>query len=130
VLHTPLAHHLDRFGGKELAEQALVSPATASQVLTELERFDWLAACGQGPSKERHLKEPAALLRADRSCCRRRHRQLHARVVSDGANLAIIEAKSPGELLFRERIGGARLARFRPTLICCRARAEPGKWPW
>jgi len=29
---------------------------------------------------------------------------LNARVVSQGANLAIIEAKSSGELLFRERI--------------------------
>src|SRR5690606_32230348 len=32
--------------------------------LTELERFDWLEARGQGPSKERYLREPAALLDA------------------------------------------------------------------
>jgi len=35
---------------------------------------------------------------------------LDARVVSEGANLAIIEARSPGELLFRERISDAWLA--------------------
>jgi hypothetical protein len=42
----------------------MVSPATASQVLTELEHLDWLVARGQGPSKERHLREPTALLNA------------------------------------------------------------------
>ena len=177
VLHTLLAHHQNWFGGKELAGQALVSPATASQVLTELERFDWLASRGQGPSKERHLKEPAALLdawakqlvsirppalrryyvpamKADKllerigqvfethevgyaishEAAAQRYApflsnvsqvrchvligsaadavigELDARVVNDGANFVIIEAKSPGELLFRERIGGAWLA--------------------
>lgn len=177
VLHTLLMRHQDWFGGKELAEQALVSPATASQVLTELERFDWLVSRGQGPSKERHLKEPAALLDAwvkqlasirppelrryyvpsmkadtllerieqvfathevgyaiSHEAAAQRYApflssvsqvrcrvlvgtaadaaigELGARVVNEGANLAIIEAKSPGELLFRERVGGIWLA--------------------
>jgi hypothetical protein len=177
VLHTLLVHHLDWFGGKELAEQALVSPATASQVLTELERFDWLVSRGQGPSKERHLREPAALLDAwakqitsIRPLALRRYYvpamkadmlleqigqvfaahdvgyaisheaaaqryapflssvsqvrcrlligsaadaaigALGARVVNEGANLAIIEVRSPGELLFREQVGGIWLA--------------------
>ena len=35
---------------------------------------------------------------------------LGARVVNEGANLAIIEAESPGELLFRERVGSIWLA--------------------
>ena len=35
---------------------------------------------------------------------------LGARFVNEGANLAIIEAKSPGELLFREKVGGLWLA--------------------
>lgn len=35
---------------------------------------------------------------------------LGARTVSEGVNLAIIEAKSPGELLFRESVGGLWLA--------------------
>lgn len=177
VLHTLLMRHQDWFGGKELAEQALVSPATASQVLTELERFDWLVSRGQGPSKERHLKEPAALLDAwvkqlasihppalrryyvpsmkadtllehigqafathdvgyaiSHEAAAQRYApflssvsqvrcrvlvgtaadaaigELGARVVDEGANLSIIDAKSAGELLFRERVGGIWLA--------------------
>jgi hypothetical protein len=35
---------------------------------------------------------------------------LGARAVGEGANLSIIEAKSPGELLFREQVGGIWLA--------------------
>jgi hypothetical protein len=177
VLHALLVQHQNWFGVTELAKQAMVSPATASQVLTELERFDWLVARGQGPSKERHLREPTALLdtwakqlatirppalrryyvpgtKADTLAARigqvldvhdveyaisheaaAQHYapflssvsqvhvrvliganadaaigDLNARVVNEGANLAIIEAKSPGELLFRERVGGLWLA--------------------
>lgn len=177
VLHALLVRHQDWFGVTELAQQAMVSPATASQVLTELERFDWLVARGQGPGKERHLGEPAALLdawvrqlAAERRPALHRYyvpglkaealetrlaqvfdahdvqheitheaaaqrlapflssvsqvrarvlvgpnaqaavRELDARLVSEGANLAVIEAKLPGELLFRERVGGLWLA--------------------
>lgn len=177
VLHTMLVHHQDWFGVNELAQQAMASPATASQVLTELERFDWLVSRGQGPSKKRHLREPAALLdawvkqlasirppnlrryyvpalKADTllervgevfdahdagyaisheaaaqryspflsSVSQVRTRlligsnaddaigDLGARIVNEGANLVIIEAKSPGELLFREQVGGIWLA--------------------
>lgn len=177
VLHALLVKHQNWFGVTELAQQAMVSPATASQVLTELERFDWLVARGQGPSKERHLREPAALLdawarqlatirpptlrryyvpgtKADTLAARigqvfdthdaqyavshevaAQHYapflsnvsqvrvrvligpnadaaigDLDARVVNEGANLGVIEAKSPGELLFRERVDGLWLA--------------------
>lgn len=177
VLHALLVRHQDWFSVKELAEQAQVSPATTSQVLTELERFDWLATRGQGPSKERHLKEPGAMLDAwlkqlasMRAPALRRYYvpalkadqlvehaghvfgshqvgyaitheaaaqryapflsnvsqvrcrllvgsaadaaidELGARAVNEGANLTVIEAKSPGELLFRERIGDVWLA--------------------
>ncbi len=177
VLHALLVQNQDWFGVKELAQRAMVSPATTSQVLTELERFDWLVSRGQGPGKERHLREPTALLdawvkqlgsirppdlrryyvpatKADKllervgevfgaheaeyaisheaaaqryspflsSVSQVRARlligvnadaaigDLGARVVNDGANLTIIEAKSPGELLFRERVGGIWLA--------------------
>ena len=177
VLHAMLVHHGDWFGVKGLAERALVSPATVSQVLTELERYDWLVSRGQGPSKERHLSEPSALLdawvkqlasirlsdlrryyvpamKADQllehvgqvfashevkyaisheaaaqryapflsSVSQVRVRllvganadnaigDLGARPVNEGANLAIIEAKSLGELLFREEVGSIWLA--------------------
>ena len=177
VLHALLVHHQEWFGVTDLAQLAMVSAATTSQVLTELERFDWLVTRGQGPSKERHLSQPAALLDAwskqlaDTSPPTPRRyfvpdiktdklaihigekfdthnvqyaisheiaAQFHApflsnisqlrvrvqsgaetegainalgaRVVSEGYNLAIIEAKYPGELLFRERVGGLWLA--------------------
>ena len=177
VLHTLLVRHENWFGVKELAEQAQVSAPTASQVLTELERFDWLASRGQGPNKERHLREPASLLDAwtkqlaamrppavrryyvpsmrtdqlveqvDRTFaahgaeyavtheaagqryapflssvsqvrCRllvgsaadHAMGALRARGVTEGANLALIDVESPGELLFRERVGEVWLA--------------------
>jgi len=58
LLHDP--HHW--FSVKALSEAARVSPATASETLIKLERFEWLAARGQGPSKERQLIAPRALL--------------------------------------------------------------------
>ena len=177
VLHAVLLRNRDWFGVTDIANQAQVSPATASQVLTELEKFEWVVSRGQGPAKERHLQEPGALLdawvnqqagmgplsmrryfvpsaRADRLVekfaevcaeseaeyaitheaagqryapflstisqvrCRlldglaadRALGALDARVVDQGANLAVIEAKSPGELLFREFMNGIWLA--------------------
>ena len=64
VLHALLMRHGKWFGVKETAEHARVSPATASQVLTELEKFDWVVSRGQGPTKERQLREPGTLLDA------------------------------------------------------------------
>ncbi len=177
ILHALLVHRLAWFGVTELAQLAQVSPATASQVLTELERFDWLASKGQGPSKERNLREPAALLDAwakqvtvDRAPALHRYyvpatkpealptrvaealegrgveyaisheaaaqrlapflssvaqvrlrllpgqaaeaalTELGARTVTEGANLAVIDTKSAGDLLFRERQEGLWLA--------------------
>lgn len=177
VLHALLIHHQDWFGVTEVAERAQVAPSTASDVLGELERFDWLESRGQGPAKERHLREPAELfdawakqvagstgpmlrryyvpgLKSD-ALLRRlgevfdmqqvgyavsyeaaaqhyapflsgisqvRTRllpgagadaalaELDARVVSEGANLAVIETKSAGELLFRQQVDGVWLA--------------------
>ena len=62
VLQAVLMGHGEWFGVKNLAEQSMVSSATASQVLTELERYDWVVSRGQGPSKERQLRDPSALL--------------------------------------------------------------------
>ena len=62
ALHALLVGHKEWFKVGGLAERALVSLATASQVLTELDRLDWVVTGGQGPSKERQLREPAALL--------------------------------------------------------------------
>ena len=177
VLHALLMRHEDWFGVTALAAQARVSPPTASQVLAELERFDWLESRGRGPHKQRYLREPAALLdewgrqlattrppalrryyvpavqvdgladkidavftahavdyaltheaagqryapflsRYSQVRCRvlmsaaadRAIGELDARAVNEGFNLAIIEAGSPGDLLFRERVDGSWLA--------------------
>lgn len=177
VLHALLVRQKDWFGVTELAQQAMVSPATASQVLTELERFEWLVARGQGPGKQRHLSEPAALLdawakqlamlraptlrryfvpgaKSDALDVRIGHvfeshevqyavsheaaaqrsapflsslsqvrvrvlidanaeaaiAELNARIVTEGANLVLIQVKSQGELLFREQAGGVWFA--------------------
>ena len=64
ILHTLLMRPEHWFSVEELAQQAGVSRTTASQVLRELERFDWLASRGQGPNKRRHLQDPGALLDA------------------------------------------------------------------
>lgn len=177
VVHAVLQRNREWFGVKDIANQARVSPATASQVLTELEKFEWVVSRGQGPGKERHLQEPGALLDAwvnqqavMRPLSMRRYfvpsaraeglveklaevcaeseaeyaitheaagqryapflstisqvrcrlldgraadwalGELDARVVDRGANLAVIEVKSPGELLFRESMNGIWLA--------------------
>ena len=177
VLHAVLMRECDWFGVKDIANQARVSPATASQVLTELEKFEWVVSRGQGPGKKRHLQEPGALLdewvnqqAAMRPLSMRRYfvpsaraeglverfaevcaasqaeyavtheaagqlyapflstvsqvrcrllggpaadralGALDARLVDQGANLAVIEAKSPGELLYREFVNGIWLA--------------------
>ena len=177
VLHALLMRHGEWIAGKQIAEDAQVSPATASQVLTELERFDWVTSRGQGPSKERQLREPGALLDAwakqlsalpppamrcyfvpslrgegllrkfaevcaaneaeyaiTHEAAGQRYapflstvsqvrcrlvagaaadgalRALDARFVDQGANLAIIEIESPGELLFRQFVDGTWLA--------------------
>lgn len=64
VIHAILVHHDRWFGVHELAEVAMVSPATVSEVFAELERQDWVSLQGKGPRKERQLSQPTALLDA------------------------------------------------------------------
>lgn len=177
VLHALLVQHRNWFGVTELAERAQVAPSTASDVLSALERFDWLDSRGQGPGKERHLRQPGELLNAwtqqlasapapllrryyvpglksdallqrlgqvfdahqvayavSYEAAAQRYApflsgisqvrtrllpgaggesalaELDARVVTEGANLVIIETKTAGELLFREQVDGVWLA--------------------
>ncbi len=177
VLHAVLLRHREWFGVKDIAYQARVSPATASQVLMEMEKFEWVVSRGQGPGKKRHLQEPGALLDAwvhqqtvmrplsmrryfvpsaraeglvekfaevcaeskaeyaitheaagqlyapylsavsqvrcrllDSPAADRALGAMDARFVDQGANLAVIEAKSPSELQFRESVNGIWLA--------------------
>jgi hypothetical protein len=64
VLHALLIHRQEWLGVTEVAEKALVAPSTASSVMSELERFDWVESRGLGPAKQRYLREPGALLDA------------------------------------------------------------------
>ena len=64
VLHALLTNHTNWFGAHGLADVAQVSPATASEVLIELERLEWVTPGGRGPSKRRRLDEPSKLLDA------------------------------------------------------------------
>jgi len=172
VLHALLHHYRDWVGGQELAAHAQVSTATASQVLMELERLELVESRGQGPRKQRHVVQPAALLDSwvkhlvlKRAPVLRRYfvpllktkswqplsdvlaaqgveyavsfeaaaqhyapfisnvsqvrlralvgaatdaalAALNAREVDEGTNLAVIDAKSAGEFLFREQADG------------------------
>ena len=177
VLHGLLERHGDWLGVTELAEDISASPSTVSQVLTALERLDWLDSRGQGPGKQRRLSQPAALLdawttnlkeqplermrrffvpslKADglaksldqvlsargidyaltHEAAAQRYApflsgvsqlrcrlptgaateaalsELGARAVTEGANLVVIEAKSPGDILFRQRVDGVWLS--------------------
>ena len=64
VLHALLSEHPNRHRVHELAANAKVSPATASEVLIELERLEWVRSRGLGPHKQRWLDEPSKLLDA------------------------------------------------------------------
>lgn len=64
IVHAVLVLDQDWFSVKEIALMAQVSPATASHVLSSLEKFDWLVSRGRGPNKERRLEKPSELLDA------------------------------------------------------------------
>jgi hypothetical protein len=172
VLHALLHQYQEWIGGQELAARAQVSTATASQVLMELERLEFVQSRGQGPHKERHVTQPGALLDSwvkhlalKRAPSVRRYfvpslkaetweplvqvfaarrveyaisyeaaaqhyapfissvsqlrmkalvgsatdaalTAMNAHEVGEGANLAIIDAKSTGEFLFRKQADG------------------------
>jgi len=178
VTHALLNRRDEWFGVKELAEFAEVSPATASETLSALERFEWVTVRGQGPAKERRVTDPGALLdewqeqtlsasrrqtyrrfyvpatgphaiannladtcerlgldyvlteqyaaqtyapflsSVSRVTCRLElssqanelYAELQARPVNEGANLDVIETRSRGEFLFRQRVGQVWLA--------------------
>jgi hypothetical protein len=62
VLHALLLHKDEWFGVKSLSALAQVSPATASDTLSALDRFDWVESKGLGPAKERKLTKPGEVL--------------------------------------------------------------------
>ncbi len=177
VLHAVWLCRGNWFGVHEIAERASVSPTTVSQTLIALERREWVVTRGSGPTKERRVSNPQALLdawstyqtsakpkpmrhyyvrsakvgdlvhRLDQVCedhdvpyeitgsmagqihapylssvsqvqCRLAQGaaseavldMIEARPVREGWNLGILDAKSPNEFVFRERINGVWVA--------------------
>jgi len=115
VLYALLVNHEAWFGVTEVAERAQVAPSTASDVLSELERFDWLVSRGQGPSKERQLREPCALLDAwAKQLATQRAPVLRRYFVPGLKSDALIE-----------RLGQL----FDAHQVACAVRAAPRNWP-
>jgi hypothetical protein len=178
VLHALLMKREDWLGVTELSHIAEVSPATASETLSGLEKMEWVSARGQGPSKERRLSNARGLLDEWKAQIQASRRQLprrrfyvsggdlsalanriamhcesegieyaltqeaaaqryapflssysrlairvapargaekmladfDARLVTEGANVDILETKTHGEFLFKEKIDGVWLA--------------------
>lgn len=178
VLHALLMKRDDWLGVTQLSHIAEVSPATASETLTGLEKMEWVSTRGQGPSKERRLTNAGGLLDEWKTQIQASRRQLprrryyvpggdlpaltnriathcegegisyaltqeaaaqryapflssysrlairvspvrgveqmlaafDARLVTEGANVDILETKTHGEFLFREKVDGVWLA--------------------
>ncbi len=64
ALHAVWNFGREWFGVHQIAERAAVSPATVSETLISIERREWVEVRGSGPSKERRLINPRALLDA------------------------------------------------------------------
>lgn len=132
VLHALLIRHADWVGVKALAEQTRVSPATASQVLRELERLEWLESRGQGPAKERHLREPAALLDAWAKHLATRPVPLRrfyvSAVRSDALVDKIVQAfdEQAADYAITDETAAQRYAPFLSTISQVRCRLVPG----
>jgi hypothetical protein len=62
VIHALLLQPREWLTGKDLAERAQVSTATVSQVMTELERLEFISLNELGPHKGRQVREPGRLL--------------------------------------------------------------------
>jgi len=60
VLRVLFGRRDDWVSVKEVSDVAAVSPATASETLTELERREWVEAQGSGPTKQRRLTSEMA----------------------------------------------------------------------
>ena len=133
VLHAILLRNRDWFGVKDIAKQARVSPATASQVLAELEKFEWVVSRGQGPGKERHLQKPGALLDAWvgqltvlRPLSMRRYFVPSVRAEGLVEKFAEVCAQSKAEYAITHEAAGQRYAPFLSTVAQVRCRLQDG----
>ncbi|KFG67141.1 hypothetical protein JH26_23905 [Microvirga sp. BSC39] len=79
VLHALLIKQDEWLGVTGLSHIAEVSPATASETLTMLEKMEWVSARGQGPSKERRVSNAPGLLNEWKTQIQASRRQLPRR---------------------------------------------------
>ena len=133
VLHAFLARPGEWFGVKETAERAQVSPATASQVSRELEKFDWMVSSGRGPAKKRRLKEPGTLLdawtkqlAAMRPPVMRRYFVPSVRAEALVERFAQVCAQNKAEYAITHAAAGQRYAPFLSTVSQIRCRLLAG----
>jgi DNA-binding transcriptional regulator YhcF (GntR family) len=62
VLETVFAERDEWLSVKDVADDADVSPATASATLSEMERREWMEVRGRGPAKLRRLSDPKRMI--------------------------------------------------------------------
>jgi DNA-binding transcriptional regulator YhcF (GntR family) len=62
VLETVFAERDNWLSVKDVADEADVSPATASATLSEMERREWMGVRGSGPAKVRRLSDPTRMI--------------------------------------------------------------------
>lgn len=79
IVHAILTTDADDFGVNQVAEMAKVSPATASETLSELERIEWVGSRGNGPAKMRYLIDRTGLLDAWRKDIESKVRRIERR---------------------------------------------------
>lgn len=133
VLHALLLHHNDWFGVKRLAELAVVSPATASETLSTLDRFEWIITRGQGPSKERRLTDPGGLLNEWRIQVAATSRLTFRRYYVPNLNteevterLALLCDMLNVEYVLTQEIAAQRYAPFLSVISLVNCRMNPG----
>ena len=134
VLHALLMERGKWHGVKELAGLAEVSPATASETLTALERFDWVMSRGRGPSKERCLAEPGALLDAWSKQAPHRQSYLERRYYVPAINpeelmehLSRLSAANGTECVMTQEAAAQRYAPFLSAVSRVACRMMPGR---
>lgn len=134
VLHALLVERGTWCNVKELAGLARVSPATTSETLTALERFDWVTSRGRGPSKERCLAEPGALLDAWRkqAANHRPHSERHYYVPATAPeelmeHLTRLSATHKTECVMTQEAAAQRYAPFLSAISRVTCRMLPGR---
>jgi hypothetical protein len=135
VLHALLTRPRDWLGGTELARLAEVSPATASETLTALDRMGWISARGHGPAKARRLSDPSGLLdewrtqvlAARRSLTRRRYYVPGGESASLAHRLAELCAAAGVEYALTQEAAAQLYAPFLSSLSRVACRMVPGK---